>query len=71
MLGSCHRIDDTIVAGTICPRAGDGGKQVPLPLQSMPVSHVVAPEDLAGCEEVSDEGIYLEGDEQQAEIRRR
>ena len=25
----------------------------------------------AGCEEVSDEGIYLEGDEQQAEIRRR
>ena len=43
-----------------CPRTGDGGKQVPL--QSMPVSHVVAPEDLAGCKDVSDEGIYLEGD---------
>ena len=57
---------NTIVAGTICPRPGDGGKQVPL--QSMPVAHVVASEDLAGCEEVSDEVIYLEGDEQQAEI---
>ena len=42
-----------------------------VPLQSTAASHVVAPEDLAGCEDVSDEGIYLEGDEQQAEIRRR
>ena len=53
-----------------CHRLGDGGT-IQVPLQSIAASHVVAPDDLAGCEEVSDKGIYLEGDEQQAEIRRR